>query len=196
MRGWCSFWGLLHCDDRRSPLGASRDGPQHDLSRSGTVMISMNFNSEASLVIFFIIHVLFCFVFNWQNFTYHRIVRLCLISITQLRLKTFKTRTVYFVFSEDFRLCSRFNNVIYGAWHVKKAWFGSSVTTCRLACSEISLSIIEKKLERSPGKDRTLYNLADGLRALPQLYALYSHRERSFNQWQRASYPNFCYNSK
>ena len=109
-------------------------------------------------------------------------------------MKTFKTRTVYFVFSEDFRLCSRFNNVIYGAWHVNKAWFGSSVTSCRLACSEISLSIIEKKLERSPGKDRTLYNLADGLRALAQIYALYSHRERSFNQWQRASYPNFCYN--
>ena len=31
---------------------------------SDTVMISMNFNSYASLVIFFIISVLFCFVFE------------------------------------------------------------------------------------------------------------------------------------
>ena len=58
-----SSWGLLHCDDRRSPWWASRDRPQHDRSRSDTVMISMNFNSYASLVIFFIIPVFFCFVF-------------------------------------------------------------------------------------------------------------------------------------
>ena len=30
--------------------------------------------------------------------------------------------------------------------------------------------------------------------ALAQLYALYSHRARSFNQWQRALYPNFIIN--
>ena len=39
-----------------------------------------------------------------------------------------------------------------GAWHVYKPLFGTSVVTCRLACSEISLSINEKKLERSPRK--------------------------------------------
>ena len=44
-----SSWGLLHCDDRRSPWWASRDRPQHDRSRSDTVMISMNFNSYARL---------------------------------------------------------------------------------------------------------------------------------------------------
>ena len=32
--------------------------------RSDTVMIRMNFNNYASLVIFFIISVLFCFVFE------------------------------------------------------------------------------------------------------------------------------------
>ena len=68
--GRCSFCGLLHCDDRRSPWWASRDGPQHDHIRSDTVMISMNFNSYASLVIFFIISVLFCFVFeHWTLYT-------------------------------------------------------------------------------------------------------------------------------
>ena len=53
-----------------------------------------------------------------------------------------------------------------------------SVATYRLACSEILLSINEKKLERSPEKGRTSYNLVDGLdgvTALAQLYALYSH---------------------
>ena len=92
---------------------------------------------------------------------------------------------------EDFRICSRFNIVNYGAWYVYKPLFGSSVATCRLACSEISLSIIGKKLKRSPGKGRTWFNLADDVTALAQFYALYSHRARSFNQWQRALYPNF-----
>ena len=46
--GRCSFWGLLYCDDRRSTWWASRDGLKHDYIRSGTVMISMNFNSYAS----------------------------------------------------------------------------------------------------------------------------------------------------
>ena len=33
--------------------------------------------------------------------------------------------------------------------------FGCSVATCRLACFEISFSINEKRLEKSPGKGRT-----------------------------------------
>ena len=55
--GRCSFWGLLYCYDRRSPWWASRDGLQHDHIHSDTVMTTMNFNSCASLVIFFIIPV-------------------------------------------------------------------------------------------------------------------------------------------
>ena len=46
----------------------------------------------------------------------------------------------HFLF-EDFRLSSPYNNVDYGAWHVYIPLFGSSVAICRLACSEISLSI-------------------------------------------------------
>ena len=71
--GRCSSWGLLHRDDRRSPWWASRDGPQRDRSRSDSGIISMNVNSYASLVIFFVIpvfsFVLFCF---WsRNFTHY-----------------------------------------------------------------------------------------------------------------------------
>ena len=62
-----SSWGLLHCDDRRSPWWANRDGPQRDRSRSDIGMISMNFNSYSRLVIFFIIPVLFCFVFDQET---------------------------------------------------------------------------------------------------------------------------------
>ena len=36
------------------------------------------------------------------------------------------------------------NNVNYCAWHVHKPLFSSSISICRLACSEISLSIKEK----------------------------------------------------
>ena len=91
--------------------------------------------------------------------------------------------SIFFSF-EDFRIYSRFNKVNYGTWYVYKPLFGSSnsVATCRLACSEISLSVIGKKLKRSPGKGRTQYNLADGVTALAQFYALYSHRARSFNR--------------
>ena len=48
-----------------------------------------------------------------------------------------------------------YNNVNYCAWHVYKSLFGCSVAFCRLTYIEISLSINEKKLEKSPGKGRT-----------------------------------------
>ena len=95
-------------------------------------------------------------------------------------MKTFKT--LFCFLFKDFRPCSLYNNVNYDAWYVYKPLFGSSVATCRLACSEILLSINEIKLERSPGKGRTQYNLVDGVTALAQLYALHSHIARSFNQ--------------
>ena len=46
--------------DRHDERAAS--GLQHDHIRSDSVMLSMNFNSYASLVIFFITSVLFCSV--------------------------------------------------------------------------------------------------------------------------------------
>ena len=63
--GRCNFWDFLLCDDRRSRWWASRDGPQHDRSRSDTVMISMHFNSYASLAIFFISFLFFSAFFFW-----------------------------------------------------------------------------------------------------------------------------------
>ena len=87
---------------------------------------------------------------------------LCLIFITVLlslqsnwAWKSLKLGMSSLFFFKDFHICSRFNNVNYGAWYVYKPLFGCSVATCRLACSEISLSIIGKKLKRSPEKDRT-----------------------------------------
>ena len=47
-------------------LLASHVGPQHDRSRSDIVMISMNYDSNATLAIFFIIPVLFCYVFELE----------------------------------------------------------------------------------------------------------------------------------
>ena len=85
--GRCSFWGLLYCDDRRSPWWASRDGLQHDDIRSDTVMIRMNFNSYASLVIFFIISVLFCFVFNSELYILYE-CWLCLILLPYVSLQS------------------------------------------------------------------------------------------------------------
>ena len=77
---------------------------------------------------------------------------------------------------EDFRLYTRYNH----AWHVYKPLFSSSVATCRLACCEISFSVNRKKArERSRKRsDKVQF----GVTALAQLYALYSHRIRSFNQ--------------
>ena len=51
-------------EDRHDDSG-SRNRPQHDRSRSDTVMISMNFNSYARL--FFIIPVFFCFIFEHET---------------------------------------------------------------------------------------------------------------------------------
>ena len=57
---WCNHWGMFHCDDRRSPWWAGRVGPQHDRSRSDTViMISMNFNL-----------CYFCYIFHYSCFVF------------------------------------------------------------------------------------------------------------------------------
>ena len=99
--GRCSSWGLLHCDDRRSPWWASRNGPQRDRKRSDIGMISMNFNSYASLVIFFIIPVLFCFVLykcTIQVLAVSGFITVHKLAIA-LSVKTSKTWTVHFVFS-------------------------------------------------------------------------------------------------
>ena len=78
------------CDDRRSPWWASRDRLQHDHIRSDTVMIRMNFNSYASLIIFFN-KVIFqitgglsfgCEVIILRNNSHSRIIRVCMAIFT------------------------------------------------------------------------------------------------------------------
>ena len=53
-------------------LLASHVGLQHDRSRSDIVMISMNYNSYATLAIFFIIPVLFCYVFELELYMLYK----------------------------------------------------------------------------------------------------------------------------
>ena len=108
------FWGLLYCDDRRSPWWTSRDGLQHDHIRSDTAMIRMNFNSYASLVIFFIISVFFCFVFeHWTLYT------IWVLTVFDFNFRTeacnLKLGMSNLFSFEDFCICSHFNNVNYGA---------------------------------------------------------------------------------
>ena len=198
--GRCNFWGFLDCDDRRLKWWASHNGPQYDRSRSDTVMIKMNFNSYASLAIFFIIAVLFCFVFEYETVCTMREFSCVWFLLSYLSLlsdrawKPSKSDCPLVFSLRNFRLCLRYNKVNYGAWHVYKHLFIFSVATCLLACYEISLSINEK-LERSPEKGQTYYHLEDGVTALAQFYALYFDRARSFNQWHVCYvYSNFIMN--
>ena len=148
--GRCKFWGLIRYADRRLPRWACLDGPQHDRSSSDTVMISMNFDTYSSLALFFII----CFVLflNIKLYILHECYQ-CLIFITVRNLQSSwacepSKLELSISFSHNKENC--------GAWYVYKSLFGSSVATCRLVCSEVSLSINEKKLERSPGKVGTI----------------------------------------
>ena len=78
------------CDDRRSPWWTSRDGLQHDHIRSDTVMIRMNFNNYASLIIFFNIFIFqitgglssSCEVIILRSNSHSRIIRVCMAIFT------------------------------------------------------------------------------------------------------------------
>ena len=168
--GQCNFWVLLHCDDRRSPWWASRDGPQHDRSRSDTVIVGMDFKSYAGFAMFSIIPF---FMFCFEHEHYMSVGCVWFLS-PNVSLQTFKlTLSISFLF-EDFRLCPRYNNVNYGAWHVYKPLFGSFVDICRLVCSEISLSINEKKVREKFRKwsDSTNWEMAWQLRLSSGFYNL------------------------
>ena len=93
-------------------------------------------------------------------------------------MKTFKIRTVHFVFSL---------RIFFSAHVIVKSvtalsMFANLCLVLLLTFSELSLSINVKKLKRSPGNCRTKYKLADGVTALAQLRVLYSDRARSFNR--------------
>ena len=101
--GRCSFWGMIHCDVRRSPWWASRDGLSmitFALTPSWLVWIL----TARPVWLYFssFLFVLFCF---WtQNFIYYTSdscvwFLLPYVSSQSNCVKTFKTRTVHFVFS-------------------------------------------------------------------------------------------------
>ena len=112
-------------------LWASHFGPQLDRSRSDTVMISMNYNCSATLVIFFY-HSCFVLLCSWTR-TLNTIRVSCvlfLLPCVSLQSNWAWSADCPFRFLfEDFRLCSRYNNVNYGAWHVYKPLFGCSAAT-------------------------------------------------------------------
>ena len=113
-------------------------------------MINMNFDSYASIIIFTNIPPLFCFVFEHETIYTLRVLavfdfhyRRQAGNITERENLKNSDCPFRFLF-EDYRLFT-----------LLKAFFGSSVATCRLAYSENSLSINEKKLKRRPGKGGT-----------------------------------------
>ena len=69
---WCNFWGLLHCDDRRSSWLASGNGPQcDDIGSDAWIVTVMPVWLYFSLSCF----VLFCFSIMQELavlFLYHR----------------------------------------------------------------------------------------------------------------------------
>ena len=196
--GRCNFWGFLQYDDRRSRWWASCNGPVGTIAVALTPSWLVWISTVMPVWLYFSYHSCFVlhFFFEHETISCYTSVSWVWFLLPYVSLQSnwaWKPSILglHCVFSLDFRLCSRYNNINYGAWHVYKLLLGSFVATCWLACSEIFLSTKEKKLERSPGKGRTWYNLAYGVTALAQLYALYSDRAHSFNQWQRALYPNF-----
>ena len=150
-------------------------------------MISMNFNSYARL---YFSSFLFCF-WKW-NFIYYTSVGYVWFLLPYVNMqsnwawKQLKLGLSIFVLSLRVCLCSRYSNLTYSP--------GIFANLCSLF-PKFHCQLTKEKLGRSPGKGRTWYNLADGVTTLAQFYALYSHRARSFNQWQRALYPNFIINS-
>ena len=136
------------------------------------------FNSYASLAILFIILVLFCFVFEHET-----IYTALVLAVFDFYYRTYACNLTecenlqnsdcpFPLLFEDFRLCSSYNNVNYGTWHVYKTLFGCSNAICRLDCSEISLS---KKKKKHGEKSRIWYNSADGMTAWARLYVLCIH---------------------
>ena len=134
--------------DRRDELAAIH----YDNICSYTVILSLKFNSYASLAILFIISISLCFVFEHEtSYTTRMLAVFDFITVRKLAIKlsvkTFIIRSVH----------SKFHVIITSITAVGmliKPLFGSSVAIFWLACSDISLSMNEKKLEGSPGNGR------------------------------------------
>ena len=159
---------------------------QHDRSRSDTVMISMHFNSYASLAILFMSFLFFFCIFFFEHepiqairvlteFDFYYRTSAC--NLTERENLQYSDRPFRFVFGfSSITALSMFTNpclvllLLLAGLLVPKFFF----------------QLTKKKLERSPGKGRTQHNLTDDVTALAQFYALYSDRAQSFNHWQRA----------
>ena len=126
------------------------------LSNKTQLLISMNFKRFASLVMFFIFLALLRFVLEHNTIQTKRVLALfefCYPTQPGNLTERENLRHVPFLFSLR----------IFVSAFSARTW---------LACSEISLSIDEKKLKRGPRKGRTKYNLADGVTTLAQLSML------------------------
>ena len=135
------------------------------------------FNSYASLAILFIILVLFCFVFEHET-----IYTALVLAVFDFYYRTYACNLTecenlqnsdcpFPLLFEDFRLCSRYNNVNYGAWHVYKPLFG--FFKCYLPTWLFRNFTFKKK--KHGEKSRIWYNSADGVTAWARLYVLYIH---------------------
>ena len=122
--------------------------PQYDRSRCDTIMIRMNFNSDARLYF-----SSFPFLFLNPKLYILNKSQLYLIFITarklaiKLNVKNFKTRTVNFVLSLR----------IFVSAHVtvtKITASGIFANLCSLV-PKFHFQLTKEKLERSPGKGRT-----------------------------------------
>ena len=122
--------------------------PQYDRSRCDTIMIRMNFNSDARLYF-----SSFPFLFLNPKLYILNKSQLYLIFITarklaiKLNVKNFKTRTVHFVLSLR----------IFVSAHVtvtKITAPGIFANLCSLV-PKFHFQLTKEKLERSPGKGRT-----------------------------------------
>ena len=116
--GWCNFWGLLHCDDRRSPWWATRDEPQRGRSRFDTVMFSMNFNCYAGLAIFFIIP--FCSVRFFCFLTRH-LINYTSVNCLWFLLSSVSLQSNWAWKTLKFGLWNLLRNFILNSWKRKKA---------------------------------------------------------------------------
>ena len=99
-------------------------------------------------------------------------------------MKTFKTRTaVHFIFS--LKIFVSANVIIMSITALcmfTNLFLVVLMLFADLPIPKFHFQLQKKRLGKSSGKGQTSYNLEDGVTALDQLFALYSHRARSFSQ--------------
>ena len=136
------------------------------------------FNSYASLAILFIIIVLFCFFFEHE--TIHTAL---VLAVFDFYYRTYACNLTecenpqnsdcpFPLLFEDFRLCSSYNNVNYGTWHVYKLCL---VLLMLFADLTVPKFHFQKKKKKHGEKSRIWYNSADGVTAWARLYVLCIH---------------------